>query len=47
MCEVTAMGERKLSVEEFDGIFDEHDRERRIVAREGMVERWTHGQRSW
>jgi hypothetical protein len=42
MCEVTAMGERKLSVEEFDGIFDEHHRERRIVAREGMVERREH-----
>jgi hypothetical protein len=36
------MGERKLSVEEFDGRFDEHHRERRMVAQEGMVERREH-----
>lgn len=40
------MGERKLSVEEFDGRFDghldEHYKERRMVAREGMVERRLH-----
>ena len=35
------MDERKLSVEEFGGHFDEH-LERRTVAREGMVERRLH-----
>ena len=35
------MNERKLSVEEFGGHFDEH-LERRTVAREGMVERRLH-----
>lgn len=36
------MVERKLNVEEFDGRFDEHHRERRMVAQEGMVERREH-----
>jgi hypothetical protein len=40
------MGERKLSVEEFGGHFEgpleEHHKERRLVAREGMVERRLH-----
>lgn len=40
------MDERKLSVEQFGGPFEgpheEHHRERRLVAREGMVERRLH-----
>jgi hypothetical protein len=44
--EVAEMDERKLSVEQFGGPFEgpheEHHRERRLVAREGMVERRLH-----
>jgi c-di-GMP-binding flagellar brake protein YcgR len=40
--EVTEMGERKLSVEVFDGGFEEGHEERRTVAWEGMVERRLH-----
>jgi c-di-GMP-binding flagellar brake protein YcgR len=40
--EVTEMGERKLSVEVFDGGFNEGHEERRTVAWEGMVERRLH-----
>jgi hypothetical protein len=42
MCEVTEMAERELGVKEFDGQFDEHHKERRMVAQEGMVERREH-----
>jgi c-di-GMP-binding flagellar brake protein YcgR len=44
--EVAEMDERKLSVEQlggpFEGPHEEHHRERRLVAREGMVERRLH-----
>jgi hypothetical protein len=40
--EVTEMIERKLSVGELGEHFDERHEERRIVAREGMVERRLH-----
>jgi hypothetical protein len=44
--EVAEMDERKLSVEEFgepfEGPLEEHHKERRLIAREGMVERREH-----